>query len=78
MIEPVLIKPEALYDGRRVAPGALGLTPSTLAAARRAGTLRFTRTGKRISLQRRVDSGLAGIRRDKARGRPPGRPPGRG
>ncbi|MGO9811863.1 MAG: hypothetical protein ACLP53_13955, partial [Isosphaeraceae bacterium] len=27
---------------------ALGLTPATLAAARRTGSLRYTRTGKRI------------------------------
>jgi hypothetical protein len=46
MIEPVLIAPEALYDDGSLRQ-ALGLAPATLAAARRAGTLRFTRTGKR-------------------------------
>ncbi len=46
MIEPVLIEPEALYDDGALRQ-ALGLTPTTLAAARRAGKLRFTRQGKR-------------------------------
>jgi hypothetical protein len=46
MIEPVLIAPEALYDDGSLRQ-ALGLTPSTLAAARRAGSLRYTRQGKR-------------------------------
>jgi hypothetical protein len=47
MIEPVLIEPEALYDDGALHQ-ALGLTPSTLAAARRSGALRFSRQGKRI------------------------------
>jgi hypothetical protein len=47
MIEPVCIEPEALYDDGSLRQ-ALGLTPATLAAARRAGSLRYTRTGKRI------------------------------
>lgn len=46
MIEPVLIEPEALYDDGSLRQ-ALGVTPAALAAARRAGTLRYTRTGKR-------------------------------
>jgi hypothetical protein len=47
MIEPVRIEPEALYDDGSLRQ-ALGLTPATLAAARRAGSLRYTRTGKRV------------------------------
>jgi len=47
MIEPVRIEPEALYDDGSLRQ-ALGLTPATLAAARRARSLRYTRTGKRI------------------------------
>jgi hypothetical protein len=47
MVEPVRIEPEALYDDGSLRL-ALGLTPATLAAARRAGSLRYTRTGKRI------------------------------
>jgi hypothetical protein len=46
MIEPVRIEPEALYDDGSVRQ-ALGLTATSLAAARRAGSLRFTRQGKR-------------------------------
>jgi hypothetical protein len=46
MIEPVLIEPEALYDDGALRQ-ALGLTAATLAAARRVGTLRYTRTGRR-------------------------------
>lgn len=46
MIEPVRIEPEALYDDGSLRQ-ALGLTPATLAAARRAGSLRYTRQGKR-------------------------------
>lgn len=46
MTEPVLIEPEALYDDRSL-QHALGLSPATLAAARRSGALRFTRQGKR-------------------------------
>ena len=47
MIEPVRIEPEALYDDGSLRQ-ALGLTPATLAAARRVGSLRYARTGKRI------------------------------
>ena len=46
MIEPVLIEPEALYDDGALR-AALGLSPSSLANARRAGQLRFSRQGKR-------------------------------
>jgi hypothetical protein len=46
MIVPVLIQPEALFDDAALRQ-ALGLTPAALAAARRAGTLRYTRQGKR-------------------------------
>ncbi|MGA2701532.1 MAG: hypothetical protein ABSH35_10600 [Isosphaeraceae bacterium] len=46
MIEPVRIEPEALYDDGALRQ-ALGLTARALAAARRAGLLRFTRQGKR-------------------------------
>jgi hypothetical protein len=46
MIEPVMIEADALYDDGALRQ-TLGLTPSTLAAARRSGALRFTRTGKR-------------------------------
>ena len=46
MIEPVLIKPEALYDDGSLRQ-ALGLTEAALATARRAGTLRYARQGKR-------------------------------
>jgi hypothetical protein len=47
MIEPVLIEPEAIYDDGSLRQ-ALGLTDSTLAAARRSGSLRFARQGKRV------------------------------
>ncbi len=47
MIEPVRIEAEALYDDGSLRQ-ALGLTPATLAAARRAGSLRYSRTWKRI------------------------------
>ncbi len=46
MIDPVLIIPEAIYDDGAIHQ-ALGLSPATLAAARRKGTLRYTRQGKR-------------------------------
>jgi hypothetical protein len=46
MIDPILIEPEALYDDGALRQ-ALGLTATTLAHARRVGTLRFTRQGKR-------------------------------
>ena len=47
MIEPVLIEPKSLLDDGALRQ-TLGLTPSTLATARRSGALRFTRQGKRI------------------------------
>jgi hypothetical protein len=47
MIEPVRIEPEALYDDGSLRQ-ALGLTPATLTAARRAGSLRYTRQGHRV------------------------------
>jgi hypothetical protein len=47
MIEPVLIEPEAVYDDGSLRQ-ALGLTDSALAAARKNGSLRFTRQGKRV------------------------------
>jgi hypothetical protein len=47
MIEPVRIDPESLLDDGSLRQ-VLGLTPSTLAAARRRGSLRYTRQGKRI------------------------------
>ena len=46
MIEPVRLDPEALYDDGALRQ-LLGLTPATLAAARRGRTLRHTRQGKR-------------------------------
>lgn len=46
MIEPILIDPEAIYDDGSLRQ-ALGLTDAALANARRAGTLRHTRQGKR-------------------------------
>lgn len=47
MIEPIRIEPDALYDDGALRQ-CIGVTPSALAAARRDGTLRFTRVGKRI------------------------------
>lgn len=46
MIEPILIEPDALYDDGALRQ-ALGLTPTALAGARRRGTLRHSRQGKR-------------------------------
>lgn len=46
MIEPIRIEPDALYDDGSLHQ-ALGVTPTALAAARRAGALRFSRAGKR-------------------------------
>jgi hypothetical protein len=46
MIEPVTIAPDGLYDDTSLFE-TLGLTPTALASARRAGTLRYTRQGKR-------------------------------
>jgi hypothetical protein len=47
MIEPHRIEPEALYDDGALRQ-AFGMTPATLNAARRGGSLRYARTGKRI------------------------------
>jgi hypothetical protein len=47
MIEPVLIEPSAIYDDGSLRQ-ALGLTGAVLATARRSGSLRFTRQGKRV------------------------------
>jgi hypothetical protein len=46
MIEPVCIEPNGLYDDTSLYE-ALGLTPNALASARRKGTLRYARQGKR-------------------------------
>jgi hypothetical protein len=46
MIDPVVIEPDALYDDTALHQ-ALGLSPASLAAGRRTGTLRYTRRGKR-------------------------------
>ena len=46
MIEPLTIAPDGLYDDTSLYE-AIGLTPTALANARRAGTLRYTRQGKR-------------------------------
>ncbi|HKM56192.1 MAG TPA: hypothetical protein VJY33_22480 [Isosphaeraceae bacterium] len=46
MVEPVRIDSEAFYDDGSLRQ-SLGLTPATLAGARRAGSLRYTRQGKR-------------------------------
>ena len=46
MHEPISIQPEAVYDDGTLLL-SLGLTPTTLARARRSGNLRFTRQGKR-------------------------------
>jgi hypothetical protein len=46
MIDPVWIEPGAIYDDGSLRQ-ALGLTDAALAAARRAGLLRYTRQGKR-------------------------------
>jgi hypothetical protein len=46
MIEPVLIEPVAVYDDGALRQ-ALGLTPATLAAARKSGALRYCRQGYR-------------------------------
>lgn len=47
MIEPVAIHPKALYDDAALCQ-SVGISPTTLAHARRAGRLRFTRQGKRV------------------------------
>jgi len=46
MHEPVSIEPRQVYDDGALFV-TLGLSPSTLATARRSGALRFTRRGKR-------------------------------
>ena len=46
MQQEVSIAPDGIYDDGALHL-ALGLTPATLAQARRAGELRFTRKGKR-------------------------------
>jgi hypothetical protein len=46
MQEQVSIAPDGIYDDGALYL-ALGLTPATLARARRSGELRFTRKGKR-------------------------------
>jgi len=46
MHEPISIQPDAVFDDGSLHL-ALGLTPSTLAKARRTGDLQFTRQGKR-------------------------------
>ncbi len=47
MTEPITIAPEAYYDDGALRR-SLGLSPGTLAAARRGGTLRHVRRGHRI------------------------------
>ena len=46
MIEPVTIEPDAVYDDAALRQ-ALGLSAATLANARRVGSLRSSRQGKR-------------------------------
>ena len=46
MIDPVTIEPEALYDDASLRQ-SLGLSPTALSSARRSGTLRHIRKGKR-------------------------------
>jgi hypothetical protein len=46
MQAPVSIEPNQVYDDGALYL-TLGLTPNTLATARRSGALRFTRQGKR-------------------------------
>jgi hypothetical protein len=47
MLDPVTILPDALYDCSALR-FAIGVSPTALAAARRSGSLRFTRQGNRI------------------------------
>jgi hypothetical protein len=47
MVNPVFIAPQAIYDDGAVSL-ALGIPPTTLNRARRDGTLRYTRKGKRV------------------------------
>lgn len=46
MVSTVLIEPQGIYDDGAIHL-ALGITSATLARARRQGTLRFARKGKR-------------------------------
>lgn len=46
MIEPLLIQPDALFDDGTLCL-TMGLPSSTIAAARRNGSLRYARQGKR-------------------------------
>jgi hypothetical protein len=60
MLHPVSIEAEAVYDDGSLRQ-ALGLTDAALAAARRSGSLRFTRQGKRVLyLGRWITSWLEG------------------
>jgi hypothetical protein len=78
MIEPVLIAPEALYDDGSLRQ-ALGLTTATLAAARRARTLRFSRTGKRTLYKGEwILAWLESLATRPEEGRPAARPDGGG
>jgi hypothetical protein len=47
MLEPLSIDPDAVFDDGALYQ-TLGLTETALATARRAGTLRYARQGKRI------------------------------
>ena len=47
MVSPALIDPRALYDDGAIVL-ALDIPSSTLARARRDGTLRYTRRGRRV------------------------------
>jgi hypothetical protein len=47
MIEPVLIEPTAVFDDGSLYQ-VFGLSATTLAAARRAGKLRYVRQGHRV------------------------------
>jgi hypothetical protein len=46
MLDPVTLLPDAFYDDSALHQ-AVGLSPATLAAARRSGDLRFSRRGNR-------------------------------
>ena len=70
MTAPVLIDPDALYDDRALRQ-SLGLTAATMAAARRSGSLRHTRKGKRTLYKGAwvlawLDSGSDATTADKA------------
>ncbi len=47
MIDAVSIEPTCVYDDSCLQAG-IGISPTTLAQARRSGKLRFARTGKRV------------------------------